>query len=984
MKTSTQTPCSALILLLLFAWYAPAAVRYVNVNNLSPVPPYTTWATAATNIQDAVDAAAPSDQILVTNGVYQTGGRAVGTNLLVNRVAVTKPVRVQSVNGPDVTVIRGYQVPGSTNGVAAIRCVYLGEGAGLSGFTLTNGATRSTGDWNEQLGGGVWCESDSSTLSNCIISGNAAYGYGGGDYQGTLKNCLLTGNSASYAGGGYGSTLYNCALTGNAASGAGGAGGATLYNCTLTGNAGGGVSGNNSLHYPLGSTLYNCILYYNTTESGFAANYTEGSFLDHCCTTPLPPAGTGNITNEPGLVSASFIAATSLCRGVGSATYATGTDIDGELWLNPPSIGCDEYHTGPATGLLTVGISVPWSNFSSGFSIDCAGLVTGHATSLRWDFGDGTVVSNQLHASHQWATGGDYIVTLRAYNDSNPAGLAASVTVHIAEAIYYVALDSTNAVPPYTNWSTAATRIQDAIDAAIIGATVLVSHGVYQIGGRTGPRGTTNRIVVDKPLTVRSMSGPEGTIIQGYQVPGSINGPAAIRCAYLTNGVVLTGFTLTNGATGSTGFDYEGGFGGGVWCEPANVMVSNCILSGNSAAFSGGAAFQGTFNNCILSGNSAPGGAGAYYSTLNNCTVSGNSGSSRGGGAVYCTLNNCALTGNSAEDGGAADGCTLNNCTLTGNWASGGGGASESTLNMCTLSGNSGTDGGGAAYCTLNGCALSGNSAAWVGGGALFSTLNNCTLTGNTAFHNGGGAYDSDLVNCTLLGNSSTNSGGGAYYCRLNNCIVYYNAGPPDENNYASGSLNYSCTTPMPTNGLGNITNVPLFVDASNGNFRLQSNSPCINAGNNSFAPAGTDLAGNPRIAGGTVDIGAYEFQSPQSLLSYAWLQQYCRSTDGSDDFTDPDGDGHNNWQEWRAWTDPTNAVSVLRLLSPNPATNGVVIGWQSVSGQTYFLERATNLAAQPAFAPLASNLIGQADTTVFTDTNAAGPGPFYYRVGVR
>jgi hypothetical protein len=39
--------------------------------------------------------------------------------------------------------------------------------------------------------------------------------------------------------------------------------------------------------------------------------------------------------------------------------------------------------------------------------------------------------------------------------------------------------------------------------------------------------------------------------------------------------------------------------------------------------------------------------------------------------------------------------------------------------------------------------------------------------------------------------------------------------------------LNYSCTTPLPTKGVGNITNAPLFVDYSGGNLRLQSNSPC-------------------------------------------------------------------------------------------------------------------------------------------------------------
>ena len=91
-----------------------------------------------------------------------------------------------------------------------------------------------------------------------------------------------------------------------------------------------------------------------------------------------------------------------------------------------------------------------------------------------------------------------------------------------------------------------------------------------------------------------------------------------------------------------------------------------------------------------------------------------------------------------------------------------------------------------------------------------------------------------------------------------------------------------------------------------------------------------------------------------------------------------------NNWQEWRAWTDPTNSVSALRFLTPLISTNGVLVLWQSVSGKDYFLERSTNLAADPAFLPFASNIVGQADTTVFADTNEVGTGPFFYRVGVQ
>jgi hypothetical protein len=133
MKISLQIG-AALLAFLTTAFSMDGAVRYVNVNNANPTQPYTNWITAANVIQDAVEAAVPGDEIVVTNGVYETGVRSVD-GYGPSRVAITKPLTVRSVNGPDVTVIRGNKQFSPQD----MRCVYLTNGAILSGFTLTNG-----------------------------------------------------------------------------------------------------------------------------------------------------------------------------------------------------------------------------------------------------------------------------------------------------------------------------------------------------------------------------------------------------------------------------------------------------------------------------------------------------------------------------------------------------------------------------------------------------------------------------------------------------------------------------------------------------------------------------------------------------------------------------------------------------------------------------------------------------------------------------
>ncbi len=107
--------------------------------------------------------------------------------------------------------------------------------------------------------------------------------------------------------------------------------------------------------------------------------------------------------------------------------------------------------------------------------------------------------------------------------------------------------------------------------------------------------------------------------------------------------------------------------------------------------------------------------------------------------------------------------------------------------------------------------------------------------------------------------------------CVIWNSVVYQNRAAGDQGDYNfnanfTGSVlaefNHSCTWPMPPNGSGNVTNAPLFVDASSQDFRVQADSPVVDAGfyRDEYSAITNDLSGYRRVANDQVDVGAYEF----------------------------------------------------------------------------------------------------------------------------
>ena len=681
-----------------------------------------------------------------------------------------------------------------------------GGGVWLSGTSIL----RDSRVWSNSanFGGGVYCNDGPGILiTNCDFAGNSATAGGAVRIfsNAVVMDCVFRGNHASFEGGAVscdrGGQIWNSILRENTAGVYGGGAalwaGGRLQNCSVFNNVSDWRSGGVHL-WNTNSTLLNCAIVGNRAGykgAGVGAWGTD-NVMENCivwanegdaplegvptvnrynCIQGWTGGGMGNIALDPWLIDSFHLGASSPCLGAGLGAVAAGVDLDGQAWQTPPAIGGAEFYAGAATGALTVAIDAPVTNFTAGYVGRFAADLTGRPAQIVWDFGDGTRVTNGPVACHAWSAAGDYPLTLTAFNLDHPGGVSATAVVRVLSgSVSHV--NPANATPafPYDSWGTAATNLQDAVDACAVGGTVLVADGLYNFGAVLTPGcALPSRVSVTKDITVQSANGPGAAIIQGqghWDGAQFTNGPSAIRGVYLAVGQ-LSGFTLTGGFTlTSAPSDEKERAGGGAFA--GGGRLTNCVVTGNQAQQYGGGVIGGTLWNCVFVSNSCPNAGGATFAaTLHHCVVTNNQTAAWGGGVHECVAYDCLLAGNKSGAGGAAGYSTLVRCEVRTNQATFAalcnGAASDSTF-----VGNSGYWGGAANNCGLTNCTLLYNTATGNGGGVNLGILDGCTLIGNFATNSGGGAAAVSVFNSLILSNTALLSGGGLWNGAGSNYMV--------------------------------------------------------------------------------------------------------------------------------------------------------------------------------------------------------------------
>ena len=714
------------------------------------------WGSAKRTIRAAVDESGTGGTVLVADGTY----------FPTSSIALPKPLAVRSANGPVATIVDG----GNSHSCFSVQA---GKASSISGFTIRNG-------YSDDNGGGI-SGTDASMVSNCFFVENTALGSGAGLSGGRAVNCAFAFNQAEEFGGGiYNGRADHCTFTFNTAA----SGGAAAY-----------------------GTASNSIAYFNT------ASLSNDLFMAspaYCCFPGATNGVPGNTTNAPLLASSSHLSAGSPCIGAGTNSNSSVSDIDGEAWGTPPSIGCDEFHAGTA-GAVALYLRLPERPVKGEpATVRCA--VFGAVSLFTLDFGDGTVVSNQFEATHIWNDTGSNSVVLTAYNADHPAGVSKGWNVEVLDQVIHVS-PTGNDTDDGLDWANAKRTIQSGVDAARDGYTVLLTNGTYH---------PSQEIVVATAIAIQGLDEQEVVV----------DGGGTRRCFNLGSAACsLRDLTIRKGKDSQKG--------GGVFCSNNIPEMVGCTFSENHSDSYGGGLYNGAASNCTFISNYARYGGGLYNGTASNCTFISNSTETYGGGQYDGAAVDCDFSNNTSAYGGAKHQGTATNCRFTANSAQYGGALSDGAATGCLFSGNSATsDGGGQHNGVADHCIFVGNHAAHFGGGMKSGSATNSVFANNSAEAEGGGIYGVAVNNCTIVGNSVWLSGGGVKYGTLRNCIVWYNTVAGKESDMTESSCYFGCSPDAPA-GNGNITNAPQLFTTSH----IGSGSPCIGKGNASYV-SGTDIDG--------------------------------------------------------------------------------------------------------------------------------------------
>lgn len=291
---------------------------------------------------------------------------------------------------------------------------------------------------------------------------------------------------------------------------------------------------------------------------------------------------------------------------------------------------------------------------------------------------------------------------------------------------------------------------------------------------------------------------------------------------------IIDGFFIMGGNANSQSGEH--GYGGGILNYGADISINNVIFAANQAQR--GAA--------IYNSESSPSITDAFFMMNKSTTY---------GGAIfnhnsYGNYFNVSFNGNSAKDGGAlanfVGGPLIVNGLFTGNEATGYGGAIYNNE----------------AYCYFYNITVSGNEAA-VGGGIVNLWQTRIYLENTIVWKNFASSQAHAIA--TL-----DNSLGQPSWTHAIHCIV---EGIDDKNHV------FTSSSSMFYDSINNISNDPLFIDpvepneapSIEGNYRLSTGSPAIDAGTNEFLKSKSnkytiDISGNSRYINDKVDIGTYEY----------------------------------------------------------------------------------------------------------------------------